>query len=119
MMLQAPQSGIAVAQHRRRRVRRHAGHSERPLERAGCNRRAVACESEAGRAALSADDPASDHFKMPLVLSVSAADVSAIKPHNDGFGASPASPLSRQSAAQRPFRSAWFCSAPCPRSAPR
>jgi hypothetical protein len=94
MMLQAPQSGIAVAQHRRRRVRRHAGHSERPLERAGCNRRAVACESEAGRAALSADDPASDHFKMPLVLSVSAADVSAIKPHNDGFGASPASPLS-------------------------
>jgi hypothetical protein len=47
---------------------------------------AVARESEAGLAALSADHLASDRFKVPLVLPVPAADVAAIKPNNDGFG---------------------------------
>ena len=51
--LQPPQPGVAVAQHRRRRVRGHAGHCERLLERTGCNRRAVARESEAGLAVVS------------------------------------------------------------------
>ena len=86
LALQPPQPGIAVAQHRRRRVRRHAGHCERLLERVGCNRRAVARESEAGLAALSVDHLAGDHLKMPLVLPVPAADIAAIKPNNDGFG---------------------------------
>jgi hypothetical protein len=45
---------------------------------------AVARESETGLAALSADHLASDHFKMPLVLPVPAADVAAIKANNAG-----------------------------------
>ena len=97
LALQPPQPDVAVAQHRRRGIRRHAGHCERLLERAGCTRRAVARESEAGLAALSADHLAGDHLKMPLVLSVPAADVAAIKPNYDRVrlaAASPASPLS-------------------------
>ena len=86
LALQPPQPGIAVAQHRRRRVRRHAGHCERLLERVGGDRGAVARESEAGLAALSVDHLAGDHLKMPLVLPVPAADIAAIKPNNDGFG---------------------------------
>ena len=46
LALQPPQPGIAVAQHRRRRVSRYAGHGERLLERVGSNRGAVARESE-------------------------------------------------------------------------
>jgi hypothetical protein len=70
--LQAPQSGVAVAQHRRRRVCVHADHCERLVERAGYNRGAVARESEAGLAALSADHLPGDHFKMPLVFPMPA-----------------------------------------------
>src|SRR6202044_2150177 len=59
---------------------------ERLLERTGCNRRAVARESETGLAALSVDYLAGDHLKMPLVLPVPTADVDANEPTNDGFG---------------------------------
>ena len=85
LALQPPQPGIAVAQHCRRRVRRYAHHRERLFERAGCNRRAVARESEAGLAALGVDDLAGDHLKVALVLAVPAADVAAIKSNHDGF----------------------------------
>jgi len=78
--------GVAVAQHRRRRVRCHGGHCERLFERTGRNRRAVARESEAGLAALCVDYYASDHPKMALVLPMPAADVAAVKPNNDRSG---------------------------------
>src|SRR4051794_8557278 len=46
LALQPPQPGVAVAQHCRRRVRGHARHCERLLERTGCNRGAVAREGK-------------------------------------------------------------------------
>jgi hypothetical protein len=86
LALQPPQPGVAVAQHRRRRIRRHAGHCERLLESAGYNRWAVARESEAGRVSFSVDYFARDHLKTAFVLAAPAADVAAIKPNKDGFG---------------------------------
>src|SRR5271166_5351590 len=79
LALQPPQTGIAVAQHRRRRVCRYAGHGERLLERVGRDRGGIACESKAGLAALSVDHLACNHLKVTLVLAVPAADIAAIK----------------------------------------
>src|SRR3978361_1252193 len=55
LALQPPQPGIAVAQHRRQRVRLYARHHERLLERTGCDHWAVARESEAGLVSVSVD----------------------------------------------------------------
>jgi hypothetical protein len=84
--LQPPQPSVAITQHRRRRVRGHAGQCERLLESIGRDHRAVARESEAGLVSFNVDYLAGDHLKVAFVLPVSAADVAAIKPNNDGFG---------------------------------
>jgi len=81
-----PIEGIAVAQHRRRRVCLHTSRGERVLERIGCHRGAIARECEAGLDAMSVDHLARDHLEMALVLPVPTADVAAIQPKHDPFG---------------------------------
>jgi hypothetical protein len=66
LALQPPQPGIAVAQHRRRRVRPHPGRGERLPERLGRGRRAVAGEGEAVLGALGVDHLARDHLEVAL-----------------------------------------------------
>ena len=90
----ATRAAAATTRHRRRSapspacVRRYAGHRQRLL--AGTRRtRSWGCfkrESEAGLVPFSADDLTGNHFKMALVLAVSAADIAAIKPNNDRLG---------------------------------
>ena len=86
LALRPPQPGIAVAQHRRWRVRRYACRREDLLERIRCDRRRIACESRAGLAALSVNHLAGNHLKLLLVLAVLAADVAAVQSQNDGIG---------------------------------
>jgi len=81
-----PIEGIAVAQHRRRRVRVHSGRSERLLERLGCDRLAVAGEGETVLAALSVDHLARNHREMALVSPVPAPHVAAVETNHDGVG---------------------------------
>ena len=100
LALQPPQPGIAVAQHRRRRVGVHPGRGERLRERVGRDRLAVAGESEAGLAAIGVDHLARDHLEMALLLPVPAADVAAIKSnHHRPLAASRSASPSRWRAA--------------------
>ena len=117
LALHPPQPGIAVAQHRRRRVRLHASHGERLLERVGRDHRAVAREREARLDAIGVDHLAGDHLKMALLLAVPTADIAAIKSDHDRFGW--LRHVGEDAAAQRSRRPATSCSEPCRRSAPR
>jgi hypothetical protein len=67
-----------------RRVRLHAGHGERLIERVGRNRGAVAREGEAGLGVIGGDPLARDHLKVALLVPVPTADVPIIKPYHDG-----------------------------------
>jgi hypothetical protein len=86
LALQPPQPGIAIAQHRRRRVRMYSGHGERLLERIGRNRGTVARESEAGLGAMGVDHLARHHLKVALLLLMPTADIAAIQTNHDWFG---------------------------------
>jgi hypothetical protein len=85
LTLHPPQPGVAVTQHRGRRVRLHACRGKRLLERFGRDRGTVAREGEARLDAMGVDHLARDHLKVALLLPMATADVSAIKPNHDGF----------------------------------
>ena len=86
LALQPPQPGIAVAQHRRGRVRAHARRGERLPERLGRGHRAVAGEGEAVLVAIGVDHLARDHLEVAPLPPVPAAHVAAIEPDHDGAG---------------------------------
>jgi hypothetical protein len=80
LALQPPQPGIAVAQHRRWRVRLHASRRER----VGCGHWTVPDESKAMLDTTGVDHLARYHLKMALLLSMPTADIAAISPTTTG-----------------------------------
>ena len=84
--LQPPQPGIAVTQHRRRRVYVNSRRGKHMLERIGGSHWAVADEGKAMLRPLIINHLARDHFEMAPLPAMPAADVAAIKPDYDRFG---------------------------------
>jgi len=71
--LQLPEAGIAVAQHRRRRLRAHARRGERPPERLGRGHLAVADEGETVLGAIGMDHLTRDHLEAAPLAPVPVA----------------------------------------------
>jgi len=83
LALQAPKASIAVAQHRRGRVRTHAGCGERLPECLGRDGRARAREREAVLGAIGMDHLARNHLEAAPLCPVPAAHIAAIEPDHD------------------------------------
>jgi len=83
LALQLPEAGIAVAQHRRRRLRTHACHGERPPERLGRGHLAVADKGKTVLGVIGTDHLARDHLEAAPLSPVPVAHVAAVQPDHD------------------------------------
>src|SRR3954452_2867146 len=83
LTLQPPQPGIAVAQHRRRRVRVNSRGIERLLERIGDSYWGVADEGKTMLDSLSINNLTRDHLEVASFPAMPVAHIAAIKPDHD------------------------------------
>ncbi len=86
LALQLPEAGIAVAQHRRGRLRVHARRGECPPERLGRGHLAVADIGETVLGAVGTDHLARGHLEAAPRVPVPVAHVAAVQPDDDRAG---------------------------------
>jgi len=109
LALQLPEAGIAVAQHRRRRLRAHTRRGERPPERLGRGHLAVADEGETVLGAIGTDHLARDHLEAAPLALVPVAHIAAVQPDDASSTPPWTSAVRRGSKPGHTVKLGWRC----------